>query len=315
MVKFNDMHLHVTLQLAMGARNEHAAQLWTSRVCVYNDVVFSPWKRKSLLSLPFTEREPLISTGGCTLQCFVFLHAFFSWRKSSTFRQTASSGMWHSWWSRLANRRTFSSIDTTNDYLFSAVFSEWRITALCLFRLIHLSVLIFVGEEKERGWLDRHVHTFLVSCPFEHHLGKERSSAPSKWCSFDNSLKERHSVCEIHVRAILRCGSSEWRVTASGFSIARLSRRDWCALQVSICYSFFFLSRRAAAGYSASGDLSLYWQRMRIPWDTIDARGLLNFETFYLTDPRNADRPTHKSLPPPPPPKKTGQTYMFKVEF
>ena len=64
MIKFNDMHLHVPLQLAMGARNVHAAQLWPSRVRVYmiHDIVFSLWKRKSLFSLPFTDREPLIST-------------------------------------------------------------------------------------------------------------------------------------------------------------------------------------------------------------------------------------------------------------
>ena len=37
-------------------------------------------------------------------------------RKCSTFRQTASSGMSHSWWSRLTKRRTFSCIDTTNAY-------------------------------------------------------------------------------------------------------------------------------------------------------------------------------------------------------
>ena len=66
--------------------------------------------------------------------------------------------------------------------------------------------------------------------------------APSKWCSLDCSRKERHGFCEIHVRVFLLCDSSEWRVTASGFSIARLSRRDsdWCTLQVSICSSFSF---------------------------------------------------------------------------
>ena len=66
--------------------------------------------------------------------------------------------------------------------------------------------------------------------------------APSKWCSLDYSRKERHGFCEIHVRVFLLCDSSEWRVTASGFSIARLSRRDsdWCALQLSICSSFLF---------------------------------------------------------------------------
>ena len=126
--------------------------------------------------------------------------------------------------------------------------------------------------------------------------------APRKWCSLDHSWKERHGFCEIHVRVFLLCDSSEWRVTASGFSIARLSRRDWC-----IC------SPCGAAACSASGDPFLHWQRKRIPRDTIDTRGLLNFETFYLTDPRNTDRPTYESLR-----KKLSdfrKAYMFKVEF
>ena len=58
-----------------------------------------------------------------------------------------------------------------------------------------------------------------------------------------------------------------------------------------------FLSRRAAASSSASvvpEVLSLYWQRVRIPCDTIDTRGLLDFETFYPTDPRITDRSTHE---------------------
>ena len=83
-------------------------------------------------------------------------------------------------------------------------------------------------------------HMLLVSCPSELHPRKERSSAISKWCSFDNSRKERHNACEIHIYAFLRCDSSEWQVTASGFSLARLSWRDRCALPVSICSSFSF---------------------------------------------------------------------------
>ena len=56
-----------------------------------------------------------------------------------------------------------------------------------------------------------------------------------------------------------------------------------------------FLSRRAAAFSSASvvpEVLFLHWQRVRIPCDTIDTRGLLDFETFYPTDP--TDRPTNR---------------------
>ena len=98
------------------------------------------------------------------------------------------------------------------------------------------AVLIFVGEEMERVWLDR--HTFLVACPPEHHLRKERSSAPSKLPKqmlFSRPIHGKKGTASVKysVRAILRCDSSEWRATASGFSIARLSRRDWGALPVS----------------------------------------------------------------------------------
>ena len=82
--------------------------------------------------------------------------------------------------------------------------------------------------------------------------------------SLDNSQKERHGVCEIHARAILCCDSSERRVTASGFSIASLSRRDSCALPVYICSSFSYSS----ACSSASGDSFLYWQCTWITCDT-----------------------------------------------
>ena len=72
----------------------------------------------------------------------------------------------------------------------------------CLFRVSDgCAVLFFVcsscqflssSEKKKKDWLD--IHTFLVSCPSQHHLRKERSSAPSKCCSLDNSRKERHGV-------------------------------------------------------------------------------------------------------------------------
>ena len=88
-------------------------------------------------------------------------------------------------------------------------------------------------------------------------------------------------------------------VTASGFSISCLSGRDWCALPVSICSSFSFSS---CGGFlfsfcSSGGPFSflfLYWHRVRIPCDTIDTRGLLDFETFYPTDPRITDRRSHE---------------------
>ena len=60
---------------------------------------------------------------------------------------------------------------------------------------------------------------------------------------FPRLLTERKARLRWNTRpCFLLCDSSEWRVTASDFSIARLSRRDsdWCALQVSICSSFLF---------------------------------------------------------------------------
>ena len=67
------MHLHDPLQLAMGASlNEHATPAAFSCTCIH-DIVFSPRKRKSLLSLPFADRVPLISNDECALQahgCF-----------------------------------------------------------------------------------------------------------------------------------------------------------------------------------------------------------------------------------------------------
>ena len=90
-------------------------------------------------------------------------------------------------------------------------------------------------------------YTFLVVCPSEHHLRKERSSAPSKWCSLENSRKERHGV-RVKYTFVLSFAvtpqESDARVPASDFSIARPFRRDWCALSVSIsiCSSFSFSS-------------------------------------------------------------------------
>ena len=180
--------------------------------------------------------------------------------------------------------------------------------------MLQLSVLIFVGEEKQRVWLDR--YTFLISCPSQHDLRKERSSAPSKCCSLDNSRKERHGVCAIHVRAILRCDSSEWRVTASGFSIARLSRRDWFALPVSICSSFSFSSCGGLlfSFCSSGGPFSLLAACMdslrygRYAW-TVGFRNFLpdRPSKYRQTDPRIES--LRKNCPI------FGKAYMFKVEF
>ena len=57
---------------------------------------------------------------------------------------------------------------------------------------------------------------------------------------------------------------------------------------------FFLVVRRLPLQLVVPEVLFLYWQRVRIPCDTIDTRGLLDFETFYPTDPRITDRPTHE---------------------
>ena len=240
MIKFNDMHPTCTpaAEQAMGARNEHATQLWPSRVRVLS-------MKKKVLVVSALYRSWAVDqyrwvrfAGGC----LGFLYAFFS----------------------------------------------------CLY-----------------GVTDR--HSLLVSCPSEHHPRKEWSSAPSKWYSLNDSWKKWHGVCEIHVHAFLRCYSQEWRVIASSLSIARLSRSlETDVLSQSPCAPRF-LSLCAAACSSASRAPFLYWQRMRIPCDTIDTRGLLDFETFLpdisskyrQTDPRKSakNRPI------------LGKAYMFKEEL
>ena len=193
---------------------------------------------------------------------------------------------------------------------FSAVFSECQIAEPYCFRVLQLSVLIFVGEEKERVWLD--IHTFLVSCPSQHHLRKERSSVPSKCCSLDNSRKERHGVCEIHVRAILRCDSSGWRVTASSFSISRLSGRDWCALPASFSFSscggFLFCFCGSGGPFSLLAACTDSLRYDRYAW-TVGFRNFLHDRpsNYRQTTPRIES--LRKNCPI------FGKAYMFKVEF
>ena len=78
MIKFNEIHLHVPLQLTMAWEQ---CKEWTccsavafSCTCVH-DIVFSPCTRKSLLSLPFTDREPMISSAEsrCKLLARMFM--------------------------------------------------------------------------------------------------------------------------------------------------------------------------------------------------------------------------------------------------
>ena len=130
-----------------------------SCTCIH-DIVFSPWKRKSLLSLPFTDREPLILTVGalCRRVPNYYRYAFFR----------------------------------------------------CLFRVANSCAVFFFFKPQE------------IDVPSTTH-GKK-------------------GFCEIHVRVFLLCYFSEWRVTAPGFSIARLSRRDWCMCSPSLhlLLVFFF---------------------------------------------------------------------------
>ena len=99
-------------------------------------------------------------------------------------------------------------------------------------------------------------------------------------------------VCEIHVNAILCCDSSEWQVSASGFSIARLPWRDWCALPVSICSSIslsscgglLFSFWKSFSSLTANAD-SLWYDRYA--WIV----GFLNFFTRRILK-IPTDRPT-----------------------
>ena len=54
---------------------------------------------------------------------------------------------------------------------------------------------------------------------------------------------------------------------------------------------FFLVVRRFLAPL-----LEIFTAAFADSGDTIDTRGLLDFETFYPTDPRNSDRPAHESL-------------------
>ena len=120
------------------------------------------------------------------------------------------------------------------------------------------------------------------------------------------------------VRAILRCDSSEWRASASGFSIARLSRRDWCALPVSICSSlsfsscggllFSFCTSRGPFSSPAACTVSL-----RYDWYAWTV-GFRNFlpdrpSKYRQTDPRTwRIESLRKNCPI------FGKAYMFKVD-
>ena len=121
--------------LAIGARNEHAHAAGLGLLphlhTPVHGIVFSPRKRKSL---PFTDREPLINTGRCTLQ----------------------------------------------------VSAYWQID-------IRFGSLARLSTTIERSG---------------HPPQSNINDVPE---DLDNSLKERHGVCETHVHAILRCNSSECR--------------------------------------------------------------------------------------------------------
>ena len=101
----------------------------------------------------------------------------------------------------------------------------------------------------ERVWLDR--HTFLVACPPEHHLRKERSSAPSKLPKqmlFPRQFrKERHGVCEIQ----RSCYSPLWplRVTGNCFWFLDrppVSKGLVCSPSLHLLLAFFLVVRRLA---------------------------------------------------------------------
>ena len=269
LISFNDMHLHVPLSLAMVARNEHLLSYFWITVHLDRLVieVSHVWKSSPILRKPF-----------------------LSWNAKKK-KRNENEHADQLWPSRVLVIMSLCSLHEKQNPCCLCPLPiasrcvvdqyQWvRFAAGCLvFLNAFFSCLFRVADR----------HTLLVSCLSEHHPRKKLSSAPSRWCSLNNSRKERHGVCEIHVLAFLGCDCSEWRVTASGFPIARLSRRNWCALPVSICSS---LSCRATARSSASTDPFHHWQHMRVVIRSIHVDCWI-LKLVYPTDPQiPKDRPT-----------------------
>ena len=209
----------------------HGSKEWTccavvafSCTCIH-DILFSPWKKKSLLSLPFTDCEPLISAGGCALQA-----------GAETTRSLAR---------RFAARSLLVSCPP------STMVSSYRCSSLSLLAATCSGCLF--GKAAR--------HTLLVSCPSGVCLNRSLLRAMSRQvpcchCSAV-SLERRAAIC-------IRCRCLTWLVFASEcsfitssigntkgklFTKSKLISRTFCMLQgifaVQTAFQHFFHSRFA----------------------------------------------------------------------
>ena len=136
---------------------------------------------------------------------------------------------------------------------FSAVFSECQIAAPYCFSCAPAvsSYLRRRRKRKIKSSLDIHTTvTFLVSGPSQHHLRKERSSAPNKCCSPDNSRKKGTAFVK-YTFVLFSAVTPQ-----SDGKLLLVSRSPACLEGIGVLsqspFAPRFLFRRAAASFSAS---------------------------------------------------------------
>ena len=139
---------------------------------------------------------------------------------------------------------------------FSCLFRVADCCAVFFFQLIQLSRLIF-GER-----VCLHRYTILVVCPYEHHLRIERSSERKAWCP--------------KITFVLLSAANPQSDAGTSFCLLNRSPvSKWlvCTLSLHLLLVFFLVVWRLALKL-------LHWLGMRIPCDTIDRCGRLDFETL-----------------------------------
>ena len=127
---------------------------------------------------------------------------------------------------------------------FSAVFSECQIAAPYCFSCAP-AVSSYLRRRRNRKSLIRYTYVSgLLSVSTPPSKGAVIRPTRGKCCSLDNSRKERHGVCEIHVRAILL-----WllRVTGNCFwslDLPPVWKRLVCSPSLHLLLVFFLVVRR-----------------------------------------------------------------------
>ena len=175
--------------------------------------------------------------------------------------------------------------------LFQLSFQSGRLLRCFFFiRLIQLSLLIFGGEEKERVWSDR--YTFLVVCPSEHHLQKERGHLPQA-NGVPLTIHGKKGMVSVKYTFVLifavtpqesDAGTCFWFLNRSPVSKGLV-----CTFSLHLLLIFFLVVRGLL--FSFFTDCVCGFLAIRLI--RVD-RWILKL--FYPTDPRNTDRPTLESL-------------------